>query len=223
MQNESIPDLAAVLSDLTDIRSRIQQLEARLSNHEQFIQQQARQITALVNAQPKPINLPLDGFQVPPQRNPLDRLRLRTSNFVLKLRAKSVARLLYPRSLRAYEGQILGCSLLRSMVVGAIYEGVLVVENLGKGIWYTPQRTPYCLNVSYHWLDKRGRMAVKEGIRTPLPREIMPGERAIVPFQIVAPKTPGTYYLQADLVHEGVRWLGELQNFPSYPVEVVAP
>lgn len=234
-------NFAALLNDNTSLRLRIQRLEAQVNHYEQIVQQQSQQIAshqaaqqgleaqlaALVNAPPPPQLIsppqtvsPLDGLHAPLPLSTLDRLRLRLSRMALGLGAKLSARWLYPRRLRAYKAQILACSVPSIMLAGNHYEGMLVVLNAGKGRWYPSHRTPHCVNVSYHWLDKRGRMLLKEGERTPLPHEIAPGERVTLTFRIVAPDTPGSYRLQADLVHEGVRWLGELYNFPSYPVEV---
>jgi uncharacterized coiled-coil protein SlyX len=235
-------NFANLLNDNTSLRLRIQRLEAQISHYEQIIQQQSQQIAshqatqqgleaqlaALVNAPPPPQQLmsppqplpPLDGFHVPSPQTALDRLRLRLSSLARALQAKWLARLFYPRRLSAYKAQILGCSVPQAMVAGNTYEGLLIVLNAGKGTWYPQYRTPHCVNVSYHWLDRRGRMLIKEGERTALPHEIAPGERVTVTFRIVAPSVPGSYRLQVDLVHEGVRWLGDLYNFPSYPVEV---
>jgi uncharacterized coiled-coil protein SlyX len=236
-------NFAALLNDNTSLRLRLKRLEGQLSHYEQLVNQQAQQIAshqaaqqgleaqlaALVNAPPQPqlINsppsLPLDGRQVPLRQTSMDRLRLRLSSVALGLRARLLARLFYPRRLRVYKAQILGCSVPQRMVAGTTYEGLLIILNAGQGTWYPSYRTPHCVNVSYHWRDKRGRMVVKEGLRTPLPHDVAPGERVTVPFQVAAPALAGGYRLQPDLVHEGVRWLGELYNFPSYPVEVVAP
>jgi uncharacterized coiled-coil protein SlyX len=234
-------NFAALLNDNTSLRLRLKRLEGQLSHYEQLVNQQAQQIAshqaaqqgleaqlaALVNAPPQPqlisppSLLPLDGLQVPPRQTSMDRLRLRLSSAALSLRARSLARLFYPRRLRIYKAQVLGCSVPQTMSAGATHEGMLIVLNNGKGTWYTVHRTPHCVNISYHWRDRRGRIVVKDGVRTALPRDIAPGEQVTVPFQIVAPALPGSYRLQPDLVHEGVRWLGELYNFPSYPVDVV--
>jgi uncharacterized coiled-coil protein SlyX len=234
-------NFAALLNDNTSLRLRLKRLEAQLNHYEQLVNQQAQQIAshqaaqqgleaqlaALVNAPPQPQLIsppplpPLDGRQMPPRQTSMDRLRLRLSSVALSLRARALARLFYPRRLRPYKAQILGCSVPQAMTAGAMYEGMLIVFNAGEGTWYSTHRTPHCVNISYHWLDKRGRVVVKDGVRTALPRDIAPGERVTMPFQIVAPALSGSYRLQPDLVHEGVRWLGELYNFPSYPVEVV--
>jgi hypothetical protein len=44
--------------------------------------------------------------------------------------------------------------------------------------------------------------------RTPLPHEIVPGERATVAVHIQAPMEPGEYVAQLDVVQEYVAWFG---------------
>lgn len=168
-----------------------------------------------------PPPLPLDGKQVPPQRNTLDKIRIGLSSLALRLNQKGAARLFYPRRLNPYAAQIIECAIPEMMVAGEIYDALLNVRNTGTGTWYTAQRTPHCVNISYHWLDSRGKMFLKEGFRTPLPHDIAPDQQVVLPFQIIAPNKFGMYRLQVDLVHEGVRWLGEFADFPSYPVKVV--
>ena len=60
--------------------------------------------------------------------------------------------------------------------------------------------------LSYHWLDQRGGMLVEDGMRSPLPRPIAPGESATVAFRVRCPDRPGRCTLAIDLVHENVTW-----------------
>ncbi len=164
---------------------------------------------------------PLDGKQAPLHRSVVDKVRIGLSGVALRLNQKGAARFLYPRRLNPYAAQIIECAIPEMMVTGEMYDALLNVRNTGIGTWYPAQRTPHCVNISYHWLDSRGKMLLKEGLRTPLPREIAPDEQVVLPFQIIAPNKHGLYRLQVDLVHEGVHWLGEFAEFPSYPIKVV--
>lgn len=60
--------------------------------------------------------------------------------------------------------------------------------------------------LSYHWLDQKGGMVIEDGMRSPLPRPIAPGESATVAFRVQCPDEPGRYTLAVDLVHEHVTW-----------------
>lgn len=69
--------------------------------------------------------------------------------------------------------------------------------------------TPTPDMLSYHWLSRRGLMIQKDGLRTPLARDISPGEEYFGEMQIMAPDTEGRYILAIDLVQEGKSWFSE--------------
>ena len=60
----------------------------------------------------------------------------------------------------------------------------------------------------YRWRDAHGEIVVSDGAHTPIPSEIRPGRSTRVPAVVIAPSVPGSYVLELDLVHEGVRWFG---------------
>jgi hypothetical protein len=63
------------------------------------------------------------------------------------------------------------------------------------------------IRVAYHWRRAvDGEMVHYEGIRSPLPVRVGPGEATVVPLWVDAPDVPGEYLLDVDLVHELVRW-----------------
>ena len=64
--------------------------------------------------------------------------------------------------------------------------------------------------LSYRWLDRQRRPIVKDGLRSPLPRPIEPGESCHVALRLKAPETAGEYLLELDLVEEGVTWFSEV-------------
>lgn len=59
---------------------------------------------------------------------------------------------------------------------------------------------------SYHWLDEKGAVAVQDGVRTPLPRAVAPGETCEMTLRVDTPQAAGRYTLAVDLVEEGVCW-----------------
>jgi len=95
----------------------------------------------------------------------------------------------------------------------------LLVENRGgaRFDWGSDAQPP--VFASYHWRTVEGEDVEYNGIRTPLPAPLVPGESELVPVHVVAPERPGTYELELDLVHEGVRWF---ERGPKFMVEVVA-
>ncbi len=82
----------------------------------------------------------------------------------------------------------------------------LRITNLGVETWPwgTEQRPE--IRVSYRWFNLDETVRIPEGLRTPFPCAIGPGEQVIVPTGVVAPDEPGEYILEFDLVHEQVRW-----------------
>lgn len=85
------------------------------------------------------------------------------------------------------------------------------VRNLGALTWR--RLPPREVALSYHWLDAdSGRIAFFDGVRSPLPVDMPPGSRAIVPAIAVAPDRPGRYVLWWDLVHEHATWFSERGN-----------
>ena len=59
---------------------------------------------------------------------------------------------------------------------------------------------------SYHWLDEKGAVAVQDGVRTPLPRAVAPGDTCEMTLRVDTPRVAGRYTLAVDLVEEGVCW-----------------
>ncbi len=94
----------------------------------------------------------------------------------------------------------------------------VVVTNTGQQAW-----DPARVHVSYHWLwlvprelASRSRvLPYQEGIRTELGRRVAPGERTTVEARLLAPRLPGLYWLQWDMVEEDVTWF--VQVSPRQP------
>jgi hypothetical protein len=80
------------------------------------------------------------------------------------------------------------------------------VTNQGSELWsWRPDADP-SIRASYRWLHPDGAVHTPEGIRTRLSRAVKPGDRILVPLEVIAPRDPGRYVLHVDLVHEHVRW-----------------
>jgi hypothetical protein len=83
----------------------------------------------------------------------------------------------------------------------------LRVGNVGSGTWPWGLEQHPEIRVSYHWRTGDGGETLHyEGLRSPLPCRLGPGESTIVPTWVEAPTEPGEYVLEIDLVHEHVRW-----------------
>jgi O-antigen biosynthesis protein len=91
----------------------------------------------------------------------------------------------------------------------------VTVCNTGAASW--PDYGPNPINLSYHWLDRQGRLADFEGVRTALPASLQPGEAAELELLVEPPPQPGDYLLALDLVEEGVGWFS-LRGVPPLQV-----
>ena len=111
-----------------------------------------------------------------------------------------------PRSLLSFEETTVPVSLV----------------NTGTDAW-----DPSRVHLSYHWLwlvprelaFRSRTLPYHQGIRTELGAPVPPGGRVTVNGRILAPAVPGLYWLQWDMVEEGVTWF--VQVSPRQPRHLV--
>jgi phosphoglycerol transferase MdoB-like AlkP superfamily enzyme len=89
------------------------------------------------------------------------------------------------------------------------------LRNTGTQIWDPDHRD----RLAYHWRDEAGTMVVRDGERTELPRQIVPGRAVEVEARLKFPAEAGTYLLQWRMVRESVRWY-PLDDGPQHLVVV---
>ncbi|MET0626111.1 MAG: hypothetical protein ABW250_24465 [Pyrinomonadaceae bacterium] len=84
----------------------------------------------------------------------------------------------------------------------------VALRNAGGTVWLARERglSPFQLSAANHWLDAEGRVVTNDDGRGALPRDLRPGEEAEVAFDINAPRLPGDYILEIDMLQEGVSW-----------------
>lgn len=87
---------------------------------------------------------------------------------------------------------------------GAALVGTVTFKNNGWRTWSSSGTAPVFL--SYHWLDAQGVTIVEDGLRTPLPRAVGPGETCTMSCRVEVPPGAGRRTLAIDLVEEGVTW-----------------
>jgi hypothetical protein len=86
------------------------------------------------------------------------------------------------------------------------FVGVLVTNN-GRITWQGPADNAF--NASYHWIDEHtSRVIDYDGIRTPFPNAVVPGETVALEMEIRAPVRAGRYRLVWDVVQEHRLWFG---------------
>jgi hypothetical protein len=86
------------------------------------------------------------------------------------------------------------------------------VRNLGRSNWpaHGDARGMYQVNAGDRWLDASGASVVNDlDGRRSLPEDLRPGEEVELPLDVTAPRSPGEYVLEIDMIHEGVTFFGE--------------
>jgi hypothetical protein len=125
----------------------------------------------------------------------------------------------------AYEGRLQLLEELPPLRAGAAEKVDLLVENQGGELWPWGGAGGPEIALGTRWLREG---SAEDGPRTPLPADLPPGGTQIVPLAVAAPREPGLYTLEIDLVHEHVRWFErplrvEAEVLPQRLVAVLDP
>ncbi len=81
----------------------------------------------------------------------------------------------------------------------------LAIRNTGRVPWRARGRK--AVTVSYHWLDSSAESyLIWDGARTELPADVAQGNSVEVSPWVIAPRKPGSYVLQWDMLQEDVAW-----------------
>ncbi|HLX29229.1 MAG TPA: Wzt carbohydrate-binding domain-containing protein [Casimicrobiaceae bacterium] len=94
----------------------------------------------------------------------------------------------------------------------------LAIANTGSLPW--PAFGKRAVLASYHWREPDGSTIVFDGLRTTLPRDIMPGESIELPCVLRAPEIAGRMRLVLTLVQEDVAWFDDRNPASACEVEV---
>lgn len=103
-----------------------------------------------------------------------------------------------------YEPQSTPLSLQTGTAGGTLS---VVLTNTGVKPWPAAGTNP--VRLSYHWRDASGRVVAWDGQRGMLPRDTAPGTTATVSLPVMPPSVPGSYFLELDLVQEGLMWFSD--------------
>ncbi|HWS89132.1 MAG TPA: hypothetical protein VN282_19325 [Pyrinomonadaceae bacterium] len=87
----------------------------------------------------------------------------------------------------------------------------LRVRNLGPVTWPARgERGMYQVNAGDRWLDREGKRVVNDlDGRTALAADVPAGGAAELVLPVTAPKEPGDYVLEVDMIHEGITFFFE--------------
>jgi len=90
------------------------------------------------------------------------------------------------------------------------------VKNASDVVWWqrggeTNDRSDnkFYIAVGNHWLDKDGKRTTDLEGHNGIPKDLKPGDETDMPLLITAPKEPGDYTIELDMVQEGVSWFGD--------------
>lgn len=92
---------------------------------------------------------------------------------------------------------------------GRVADTVVTLRNPGDEIWLIGG--PHPVKVTYH-VHRDGQMVLYEGLRTPLPCDLHPGDTVTFPMSVdPLDLAPGTYELDVCLVEEGRTWFDAVE------------
>jgi len=93
---------------------------------------------------------------------------------------------------------------------GAQADFMVLVRNESNVVWAARERSGGSFQVSSgnHWLDHEGKMLTNDDGRAALLRDLRPGEEMELKLTVNAPKKPGSYVLEVDMLQEGTAWFG---------------
>lgn len=86
----------------------------------------------------------------------------------------------------------------------------VVVRNISEVVWSARERigAQFQLSLGNHWLDKNGNTVANDDGRASILKDLGPGEETEFTLLINAPRTPGEYLLEIDMLQENVSWFG---------------
>jgi thioesterase domain-containing protein len=100
-------------------------------------------------------------------------------------------------------------SAQRNLTVGAGKKVRIPVKvsNVSAEIWPCTDKSG--ITLGNHWLNESGEVLQWLDGRATLDRDLVPGAAIEFTLPVTAPKTPGHYLLEFDLVEEGIAWFGK--------------
>lgn len=152
---------------------------------------------------------PLDALVITTE-NSCPRCRIiATSDFYTLYVAESLAKRapLHDGAFRASISVNKAPAVLRA---GQFASLLVLVRNEGNSIWLASERggALYQVNLGNHWLEQNGQTLTHDDGRSAFSKDLKPGEARELTITVAAPRKPGKYLLELDMVQEGVTWFG---------------
>jgi hypothetical protein len=118
-----------------------------------------------------------------------------------------------------------GADIPATLSASALVELECSIENLGQAILVSVPPNP--VHVSYKWFhaDSGQRVEGMEGLRTKLPRALLPHQALSCKLNVETPGAVGRFVLLLTLVQEHIAWFDDLSasNSLSWPVDIAEP
>ena len=116
-----------------------------------------------------------------------------------------------PRRLLEFKVEFGDNNIPAQMTAGRTATADITIRNTSKSKWPSKsnEKGRNAVHLSYHWFDRKGAVVVFDGLRTPLPHDIQPGESVQLRATIQPPDRAGKYTLEVTLVQESVAWFPE--------------
>lgn len=115
-----------------------------------------------------------------------------------------------------FKAQITAPDAPERLRVGQVAIINIKVKNTSDVIWYqrggvTSDRTDnkFYIAAGNRWLDKDGKLTSETEGHNGIPKDLKPGEETEMALQITAPRQPGEWTMQLDMVQEQVAWFSE--------------
>jgi hypothetical protein len=107
----------------------------------------------------------------------------------------------------AFDVHYVAVDVPATIETGTVVQGRLTLENRSWRTWASAEPAPVL--ASYHWWRPDQVELERDGLRSPLPKPVAPGETVTLAFRVRAPERPGRYLLAVDVVEEGVAWFSD--------------
>jgi hypothetical protein len=118
----------------------------------------------------------------------------------------------------AFRALIRPVRVARSVAASSETQVVVNVKNVSNVTW---PRSSVCLG--NHWLRENGDAVVFDDARAELRRDLLAGSEIQLTLRATAPREPGVYSMELDMVQEGVAWFKQHGSKTAvFPVQVEA-
>jgi SAM-dependent methyltransferase len=91
------------------------------------------------------------------------------------------------------------------------------VRNLSDTTWpmFGTAEGDFRIKIGNHWFDEKEKTVVEHDSQAVLPHDVTPGSEILVTQLITAPTEPGSYFLEIDLVQQGIAWFKVKGSLPQ--------